>query len=143
MDTFDKETRSWVMSRVPSKNTSPEMKVRKALHTAGFRYRLHSDKLPGRPDIVLPKYKFAIFVNGCFWHGHGCRRSTLPQANRDYWEAKICRTVGRDQTNRLLIVQAGWEPVIIWECDLGSEIQHLIDRLRLMEASLLDCHRDD
>lgn len=137
MDNVDQATRSWVMSRVRSKDTTPELKVRKALYAAGFRYRLHPKGLPGKPDIVLPKYRVAIFVNGCFWHWHGCKRSRMPVANREYWQRKIDRNVERDKVARTQLEQAGYEVKTIWECQASEGIAHLLVSLASARESAL------
>lgn len=119
MDTHSKEVRSYNMSRIRSKNTKPEESVRKALFAAGFRYRKNDKRLPGRPDIVLPKYKTVIFVNGCFWHGHkGCRYFVWPKSNTDYWQSKIKGNMERDKKNKKLLKNSGWRIIILWECEL-------------------------
>ncbi len=109
------------MRRVKSANTKPEMRVRRWLHARGFRFRLHRKDLPGKPDIVLPKYRTVIFVHGCFWHGHpGCKAADLPASNREYWEAKIGRNVERDRRTRRLLREQGWRVMVVWECKLGE-----------------------
>ena len=116
---FDAQKRSAVMRQVKGRDTSPEMKVRKALTTLGARYRLHRKDLPGSPDIVMPGRKLAIFVHGCFWHGHDCARGArVPKQNRDYWVAKVGRNVARDARNTEALTAAGWRVETIWECDL-------------------------
>lgn len=117
-DNVDKETRSRIMARVGGKNTVPEIALRKAIFCQGFRYRLHVSALPGKPDIVLPRYRAAIFINGCFWHWHGCRHSRLPSSNVAYWEVKIGRNRERDQVNYAKLLSDGWRVLIIWECAL-------------------------
>jgi DNA mismatch endonuclease (patch repair protein) len=118
-DVYSPEKRSAVMARVKGKNTSPELAVRKALTGLGARYRLHRKDLPGKPDIVLPGRRLAIFVHGCFWHGHDCARGArVPQANRDYWVAKVARNQARDQRNRADLATAGWRVETVWECEL-------------------------
>lgn len=113
------EKRSYVMSRVGSKNTRPELAVRKYLHAEGFRFRIHYKDLPGKPDIVLPKFKAAIFVHGCFWHGHkGCRRAQLPATRTDWWANKIARNQERDKVQQAELREAGWRIMIVWECRL-------------------------
>ena len=110
--------RSRCMSRVKGKNTTPELFLRKALWAAGFRYRLAS-KLPGKPDIVLPKYQIAIFVHGCFWHSHqGCSKSKLPATNEDFWKDKIAANVARDSRNISELKRLGWRVAVVWECTL-------------------------
>lgn len=117
-DVFTPEKRSWVMSRVGGKNTKPEMRVRKAAHAMGLRYRLHRRDLPGRPDIVFPSRGVALFVHGCFWHRHeGCRLASTPGSNVEFWQEKFCRNVDRDVANSRRLVEGGWRPVIIWECE--------------------------
>jgi DNA mismatch endonuclease (patch repair protein) len=116
-DTVDTKTRSRMMAGIRGKNTTPELRLRKALHGAGFRFRLHSAKLPGRPDIVLPRYRAAIFVHGCFWHRHdGCRNASVPKTNAVFWEEKFARNIERDATNVAGLHAAGWRIAIIWEC---------------------------
>ncbi len=117
MDKLSKEHRSWNMSRIRSRNTRPEMVVRSLLHKAGFRFRLHVKGLPGTPDIVLPKYRMAIFVHGCFWHRHpGCRYAYMPTTRRLFWKNKFARNVARDRLARRQLEAAGWRVLIIWEC---------------------------
>lgn len=119
MDTFSAEDRSAVMRRVHSKNTRPEIKLRSALHRAGFRFRLHVSSLPGEPDIVLPKYKTVIFVHGCFWHGHECKRGNrLPTTNAEYWRNKIERNRTRDMMQAEALARLGWTRIVVWECEI-------------------------
>ena len=110
------------MSHIRSTNTKPEEKVRKYLFSRGLRYRKNVRKLPGCPDIVLPKYKTVIFVNGCFWHKHDCGRFVWPSSNKDYWRKKITRNVERDQGNYSKLKEAGWKVLIIWECELKKNV---------------------
>ncbi len=117
-DVFDPAQRSAVMRAVKSRNTTPELKVRKAAHALGLRFRLHRTDLPGKPDLVFPAKRTALFVHGCFWHGHDCPRGArLPQTNRAYWKAKISRNVVRDTANIAALRKLGWKPRVIWECD--------------------------
>ena len=119
MDRLTKEARSRNMAAIKSKNTKPELILRKALHKAGFRFRLHRKDLPGKPDIVLPKYKTVIFVHGCFWHQHkGCRRSAVPKTNKTYWKNKLEKNVKRDEINLARLKELEWKIVVIWECEL-------------------------
>ena len=123
------------MSRIRSKDTKPELIVRKFLFNQGFRYRLHVADLPGKPDIVLPKYKTVIFVNGCFWHGHeNCKYFVIPKTRTEWWLEKINRNKQKDRENIILISQSGWKIVTIFECELKSEklndtLSKLIDEL--------------
>jgi DNA mismatch endonuclease (patch repair protein) len=118
-DVFDAAERSAVMRRVRSRDTGPEMVVRRALTRLGARYRLHRKDLPGSPDVVLPGRRLAIFVHGCFWHGHPCARGArVPKQNRDYWTAKVGRNRARDAANAAALAAAGWRVETIWECDL-------------------------
>nr|WP_255570087.1 very short patch repair endonuclease [Cohnella sp. CFH 77786] len=110
------------MSKIRSKNTVPEMIVRKYLHSKGFRYKLHGKKLPGKPDVVLPKYKTAIFIQGCFWHAHeGCKYYRTPKSNTEYWSQKICKNVSRDQRNQQELRDNGWSVIVVWECELKRD----------------------
>lgn len=119
-DVFDRRTRSRVMSAIRGRNTSPEVTVRRFLHGRGLRYRLHGSRLPGRPDIVLPKWNTVVFVHGCFWHQHsGCRYASLPKSNRSFWKAKLLGNQRRDRLNAARLRRAGWHVLTIWECDLG------------------------
>lgn len=122
-DVHDVDTRSYNMSCVKSKNTKPEIWVRKYLFACGFRYRINVKRLPGTPDIVLPKYKTAIFVNGCFWHGHkNCRYFVIPKTRTEWWLDKINRNIERDQANFRALKKLGWRVVTIWECQLKPAI---------------------
>ena len=128
-DVFSPEKRSAVMRRVKGKDTSPELKVRAALRRLGVGYRLHRADLPGKPDIAMPGRKLAIFVHGCFWHGHDCARGArTPKANRPYWEAKIARNRARDAEHRAALEAKGWRAVSLWECELKDD-QALEQRL--------------
>lgn len=121
-DNHTKEIRSYNMSRIRSKNTKPEEMVRKYLFSQGFRYRKNDIRLPGKPDIVLPKYKTVIFVNGCFGHKHeNCKYFVWPKTNEDFWRAKINANVSRDQENMKLLSELGWNVIVIWECELKKE----------------------
>jgi DNA mismatch endonuclease, patch repair protein len=119
-DVVDAATRSRMMSGIRSKDTKPEMIVRRALHKAGFRYRLHDGRLPGKPDIVLPKYRTVIFVHGCFWHGHLCKDFKWPKSRVEFWRAKIEGNVARDARNLELLERAGWRVAVVWECSIKS-----------------------
>lgn len=114
--------RSENMSRIRSTNTKPEEIVRKYLFSHGFRYRKNDKRYPGKPDIVLPKYRIVIFVNGCFWHMHGCSRSRLPKSNQEYWQPKIERNIARDEANRRLLEADGWKVIVVWECELKKRV---------------------
>lgn len=119
VDKIDRHARSRNMSKIVSKNTQPELKVRSILHRLGFRFRLHQKNLPGRPDVILPKHRAVIFVNGCFWHRHvECREASRPKTNSQYWEDKLNRNVERDIRNHLLLKERGWKVIIFWECEL-------------------------
>jgi DNA mismatch endonuclease, patch repair protein len=118
-DTHSKTVRSYNMSRIRSKNTKPELAVRKYLFAHGFRYRLQDKKLPGKPDIIMPKYKTVIFVHGCFWHAHeNCRYAVMPKSNTEYWTNKIYGNLARDHSASLKLHELGWKQIILWECDL-------------------------
>jgi DNA mismatch endonuclease (patch repair protein) len=118
-DKVDKEKRSWIMSCVKSIDTGPEIAVRSILHRFGFRYRLHAKDLPGRPDIVNRRRKIAIFVHGCFWHGHqGCYLARLPKSNREYWLKKTKGNQARDVARLSTLRQEGWSVLVIWQCEL-------------------------
>lgn len=121
MDVHDKKTRSYNMSRIRGKNTKPEELVRKYLFSQGFRYRKNDKRLPGTPDIVLPKYKTVIFVNGCFWHGHkGCKYFVWPENNAEFWRQKITDNIERDKKNYYKLEESGWKVLVVWECELKN-----------------------
>ncbi len=117
-DRFDREKRSEIMSHIKGKDTKPEKLVRSLLHRMGYRFRLHVDSLPGKPDIVLPRHKKVIFVNGCFWHGHkNCKRASRPQSNAEFWNQKIESNIARDRKNRKELQLQGWSVLVIWQCE--------------------------
>lgn len=128
---MDKSRRSYNMSQIRKTDTKPELKVRKYLFKEGFRYRLYGKKLPGNPDIVLPKYKAVVFVNGCFWHAHeGCRHNRLPRTRTEYWHPKILSNVERDKRNLKELKKSGWKAFVIWECELANQImQETLNKL--------------
>jgi DNA mismatch endonuclease (patch repair protein) len=130
-DVHDKATRSYNMSQIKGKNTKPEVLVRKFLFSKGFRYRIHDKRLPGKPDIVLPKYKTVIFVNGCFWHGHeGCKYYVVPKTRTDWWLDKISSNRGNDTRNEQQLKRSSWQVITLWECELKNEnILHNLEEL--------------
>ena len=116
-DVVSKERRSWMMSRIGPRDTQPELAVRSYLHRTGLRFRLHDRRLPGRPDLVLPKYRAVIFVHGCFWHRHGgCREATMPTTREEFWQRKFEENVARDRRNARRLRSSGWRVLIVWEC---------------------------
>lgn len=120
-DVHSKETRSYNMSKIKGKDTKPEMLIRKFLFANGFRYRLHDKKLPGKPDIVLPKYKTVVFVHGCFWHGHErCKYFVVPKTRTEWWLNKINHNIENDKKSNITLQNEGWKVLTIWECDLKS-----------------------
>jgi DNA mismatch endonuclease (patch repair protein) len=126
-DVVDKETRSRMMSGIRGKNTKPERLLRTALHLAGFRYRVHGNKLPGKPDLVFPKYKAVVFVHGCFWHRHpGCWWSTSPSSNVEFWLAKFGQNTERDARNVADLVELGWRVAVVWECSLRLQSKEVV-----------------
>lgn len=129
MDTLTPLERSRLMSRIQSKNTKPELAVRSVLHRLGYRFRLHRKDLPGRPDIVLPRHRKIIMVQGCFWHGHACRLASNPKSNQGYWAPKILATQARDRRNLQALVDQGWSVLELWECEIRS-VRDLEHRLR-------------
>lgn len=119
VDNVTSEKRSWIMSKVQSKNTRPELAVRSILHRLGLRFRLDGRSFPGNPDIVLAKYRALVFVNGCFWHQHtGCSRATIPKTNREFWQNKFRSNKLRDRRNMRQAKKLGWKTVVVWECQL-------------------------
>lgn len=123
-DTLTPQQRHINMAAIRGKDTKPEIIVRKWLWREGFRYRVNDKRLPGKPDIVLPKYRVVIFINGCFWHGHeGCRYYTVPKSNTEFWTAKIARNQARDMKNTALLREQGWAVWTVWECQLKSKVQ--------------------
>ena len=118
MDTVDKETRSRIMASVRQKDTGPETTLRSALHRAGLRYRLHDRTLPGSPDLVFPRFNAVVFVHGCYWHSHGCYKSTVPKSRREFWEDKFSANRERDRYKVGHLRDAGWRVLTVWECIL-------------------------
>lgn len=143
MDIVDKKTRSRMMAGIRSRDTQPEIRVRKYLHAHGFRFRLHTAKLPGRPDIVLARYRIAIFVHGCFWHRHeNCKLTTMPAENQKQWNLKFESNKTRDQKNIEAILGKNWKVIVIWECglrekDWSTKLAWLPNAIRLPSASLI------
>jgi DNA mismatch endonuclease (patch repair protein) len=130
-DNRTKEQRSYNMKQIRGYDTKPELIVRKYLHAAGYRYRLYEKKMPGRPDLVLPKYKVVIFINGCFWHGHkNCKYAKIPVSNNKFWISKIEKNTARDQRNINILKKESWTVIVIWECQLNkAKITKTLDRL--------------
>ena len=133
-DIFSSQKRSDIMSKISGKNTKPEILVRKFLFSKGFRYRINVKTLPGKPDIVLPKYKTVIFINRCFWHGHNCKKGKLPSSNIDFWKEKISNNKLRDDKNSDLLIKLGWKVIIIWQC----EVSKIDNRIKILNKLLED-----
>jgi DNA mismatch endonuclease, patch repair protein len=131
-DVHDVATRSRNMAAIRATNTKPELLVRRTLHAFGLRYRLHARELPGKPDLVFPRYKAVIFVHGCFWHGHDCHLFTMPATRRDFWEAKISRNVTNDEKAGAALRSAGWRIGVVWECALKGRTR--LDFTQAMQA---------
>ena len=130
MDSITPEHRSWNMSRIRGKDTKIEVEVRKYLFSKGFRFRKNDKRFPGKPDVVLPKNKTVIFVNGCFWHMHpGCKQGRLPKSNIDYWREKLDRNVENDKLHEKQLLDMGWNPVTLWECELKKDFERVMDNL--------------
>jgi len=129
-DTLTPEKRSWNMSRIRATETSVEVKVRKYLFKQGFRYRKNVKELPGKPDIVLPKYRTAIFIHGCFWHRHdNCARATTPKSNLNYWNNKFSRNIENDTKHKSLLEEMGWKVIVLWECDINKRFDNTMSGL--------------
>lgn len=121
-DVFSPGKRSQVMAAIKGRDTKQELLVRRFLFRHGLRFRVSDRRLPGRPDIVLPKYKTAVFLNGCFWHGHeGCPYYRLPKSNQEFWKKKISRNKARDEKNIARLLSMGWKPIVVWECELRTK----------------------
>jgi len=137
MDIVSNDIRSKIMAHIKSKNTSPEIKIRKFIHSHGFRYRLHPANLPGKPDIVLRRYNLCIFVNGCFWHRHPrCKLCSIPSSRYDFWSKKFLDNITRDIKNRNILLRKGWRVIDIWECGtrgVTADLEWLIESIPNME----------
>lgn len=138
MDSLTPEHRSWNMSRIKGKDTKIEIKVRQYLFSKGFRFRKNDKRYPGKPDVVLPKYKTVIFVNGCFWHQHpGCVQSRLPKSNLKYWKAKMEKNVINDELHQKQLKEMGWTVKTLWECELKKDFQGVLDTVI---KEMTDCY---
>jgi DNA mismatch endonuclease, patch repair protein len=135
MDRISKAERSWVMSRVGSSGTGAELHVRSLLRESGLRFSTNFKALPGTPDIVFLRLKIAVFVNGCFWHSHGCSRSKMPASNQEYWTRKIERNVNRDRSTRRRLNLLGWHCFTLWECSLERGVRRILRLIERLQAS--------
>lgn len=130
MDNLSKEKRSWNMSRIKGKDTAVEVLVRKYLFSKGFRFRKNDKRYPGKPDVVLPKYKTVIFVNGCFWHMHEeCSGGRLPKSNTDYWRQKLEKNAANDRAHRETLESNGWRVITLWECDIKKKFEETMEQV--------------
>ncbi len=136
VDVVDRATRSRMMSGIKGKNTKPEILVRSILHANGFRFRLHVRELPGKPDIILPKWRTVVFVHGCFWHGHQCRLFKWPATNQDFWRKKIETNCHKDLQNKQQLTALGWRVIEIWECSLRGKPEQLARVGESLSASI-------
>lgn len=131
VDIWSKAKRSEVMSKIRSKNTKPELLLRKALHALGYRYRIHNKLLPGKPDIVFTKYKTAIFVHGCFWHYHSeCPEGRIPDTNSKFWQEKLSKNVERDLKHRQALINQGWKVIVVWECEVEKQLEEVLSKIK-------------
>ena len=137
VDVVDSKTRSRMMSGIRSKNTKPELLIRKGLHARGFRFRLHDKRLPGKPDLVLPKYSAVIFVHGCFWHRHDCHLFKWPKTRREFWYKKLLRNQEKDVESYTSLKKDGWYILTIWECALKGRTRKPLDKVLDMAADWL------
>ena len=128
-DVVSPQVRSRMMSGIRGKNTRPELLIRRSLHRLGYRYRLHRKDLPGKPDLVLPRYRAVIFVNGCFWHGHDCHLFKWPSSRADWWRAKITKTRETDAASRQALAAMGWRILEVWECALKGRTRHPLEQV--------------
>jgi DNA mismatch endonuclease, patch repair protein len=126
MDVLTDRQRSYNMSQIKSEDTKPELKVRKALYAKGYRYRIYYDKLPGKPDIVFIGKKIVIFIHGCFWHQHGCKKSRRPKANKKFWNEKLDRNIERDKEIKAKLEKEGWKVFVVWGCEIKQDIESAI-----------------
>ena len=129
MEKMSPEKRSKIMASIGSRDTKPEILLRSLLHREGFRFRVHKKGLPGRPDILLPKFGTIIFVNGCFWHNHGCKFSHIPETRRQFWEEKLGRNKQRDKENTKALAKLGFRVAVVWECTLMGNTEHAMQKL--------------
>lgn len=132
-DIFTPAKRSSVMSKIHSKETKPEVLVRKFLFSQGFRYRKNDKRYPGKPDIVLPKYKTVVFIHGCFWHGHSCKKGHVPQSNIGFWQTKLSKNRERDAKHETTLAVLGFRVITVWECELGNKALRKERLFRLVE----------
>ena len=139
-DIYSAAKRSEIMSRVRSTGSKPEMLVRRLVHSLGYRFRLHHDGLPGKPDLAFPRHRKVIFVHGCFWHQHGrCAKATIPASNHAFWERKLSGNVERDRQNVAALCRSGWQILVIWECETRDR-DALATRVRVfLESPVLRC----
>ena len=138
-DIYSKRKRSEIMSKISGTETKPEILVRKYLFSKGFRFRKNDKRLPGRPDIVLPKYKTVIFIHGCFWHGHHCKAGKLPETNKEFWGNKINSNIERDKKNQHKLEKLGWKIIIVWQCKLKNK-KMMTKKLKEIEQKIKDKH---
>ena len=137
-DSLTPEKRSWNMSQIKGQDTKIEVKVRRYLFSKGFRFRKNDKRYPGKPDVVLPKYKTVIFVNGCFWHRHkGCKNATIPKTRTEFWLAKLNRNVEKDNQNQERLISDGWNVIVLWECELEKQFESIMERTvnQILEGS--------
>ena len=136
MDMFSDKKRSKIMQNIKSKNTKPELVIRKLLHSKGYRYKIHDKKLPGKPDIVMPKLKVVVNVHGCYWHYHGCNKSNIPKTQTRYWLNKLENNKKRDFQNKRKLIKLGWKVIDVWECTLKKKnLDKTLNRLERMIAA--------
>jgi DNA mismatch endonuclease (patch repair protein) len=143
MDVLTPEQRRLNMSRIRGKDTKPEMIIRKGLHAAGLRYRLHAKELPGRPDLVFPRYRAALQIHGCFWHGHGCPMCRMPATRQEFWAAKISVNRARDQRTTAALLASGWRLLTLWECSLRGPARMTTEEVLALCIDFIKCGKLD
>ena len=135
-DTFTPKQRSEIMAKIHSADTVPEVELRRLLHALGYRFRVHRSDLPGKPDVVLPRYHAAIMMHGCFWHGHTCQDGRRPRSNTEYWNKKLDRNLQRDKKNVAALRRLGWRCLTVWECQLNNQEQLRQRIIRFLEGAV-------